>query len=112
MSLPPDPHDDDLTQAPGGGPAGAVPPPPPPPPLPDIAPLAEAAAALGRDLGPTRPGAPGPADQAGPPGPAPAAEDSPAAVVAVTLAVGGEERTRDIPMERLEGEWKVAIPAR
>lgn len=73
MSLPPDPHDDDLTQ-PERGPSGSVPPPPPPPPppSPDIAPLASAAAALGRDLGRPVSGPPtvaGPATAAAPPAP-------------------------------------------
>jgi hypothetical protein len=78
MSLPPDPHDDDLTgtypEVGGRGPSG---PPPPPPPVPppgspvtdDVTPLANAAAALGRDLG--RAGPPSAAD--GPPAP-PAAD--------------------------------------
>jgi len=38
-------------------------------------------------------------------------ESGDAAVVAVTLVLGGEQTTRDVPMERRDGEWKVALAA-
>jgi hypothetical protein len=113
MSLPPDPHDDDLTgtypEVGSRGPSGPPPPPPPPggPVTDDVTPLANAAAALGRDLGrvggppagdgpPSPPAAPSHADPGDGPVP-PGGEPSPrrrglvlaAAGVAVAVVVAG-----------------------